>query len=167
MIVYNPQLKQEFKDKYVHEALIFLAGSIEMGVAKNWQSYVIDKLSENTFINDSVQVFNPRRDDWDSTWKQEQTNEEFNYQVNWEINHLRKADLILFNFEENTKAPITLWELGRFGRSNNSIVCCPTGFYRYGNIETICTIENIPLFHSLDDAIGALSTKIKQITFNK
>ena len=47
-----------FKDNYV---TIFLACSIEMGNAENWQERIIKSLND-----ESVIFFNPRRDDWDS-----------------------------------------------------------------------------------------------------
>ena len=44
---------------------VFLAGSIDMGSAVNWQKQVVDALKE-----ENVVVYNPRRDDWDSSWVQ-------------------------------------------------------------------------------------------------
>lgn len=41
---------------------IFLAGSIEMGKAENWQKRIVDELSDKGYT-----FFNPRRDDWDSS----------------------------------------------------------------------------------------------------
>lgn len=43
---------------------IFLAGSIEMGKAENWQDKVVRLLKDKEVI-----IFNPRRDDWDSSWE--------------------------------------------------------------------------------------------------
>jgi len=39
---------------------IFLAGSIEMGKAEDWQKKV-----ESLLKNENIVIFNPRRDDWD------------------------------------------------------------------------------------------------------
>jgi len=50
---------------------IFLAGSIEMGKAENWQERVTKELKKF----DNVVIFNPRRDDWDSTWEQKIDNQ--------------------------------------------------------------------------------------------
>ena len=41
---------------------VFLAGSIEMGAAWDWQKYVEKKLKK-----ENITLFNPRRDDWDSS----------------------------------------------------------------------------------------------------
>ena len=40
---------------------VFLAGSIEMGKAENWQTRLVDSLKEREGL-----ILNPRRDDWDS-----------------------------------------------------------------------------------------------------
>lgn len=47
---------------------VFLAGSIEMGKAENWQIHV-----ENLLEYTDCVIFNPRRDDWDSSWVQSVT----------------------------------------------------------------------------------------------
>jgi hypothetical protein len=39
---------------------IFLAGSIEMGVAENWQTRVVGDMAKYDGV-----ILNPRRDDWD------------------------------------------------------------------------------------------------------
>ena len=42
---------------------LFLAGSIEQGVADDWQTRVIRALETTT-----VTIYNPRRPDWDASW---------------------------------------------------------------------------------------------------
>lgn len=140
--------------KTEHNCSVFLAGSIEMGKAEDWQKRI-----ENHFIKTEVTLFNPRRDDWNSSWTQEQSNPQFNYQVNWEMNRLEEADIIFMYFSPETKSPISLLELGLHA-NDNMIVCCPKGFWRKGNVDIVCTRYGIPLFENLEDAIGALSTKI-------
>jgi hypothetical protein len=136
---------------------VFLAGSIEQGVSEDWQKTV-----ENELENFEITIFNPRRDDWDSSWTQEQSNPQFNQQVNWEMNRLENSHIIFMYFSPETKSPISLLELGRFGHRNNMVVCCPKEFWRKGNVDIFCTRENIPLFEDLQSAIGALKTKISQ-----
>ncbi len=136
---------------------IFLAGSIEMGSAKNWQSEVEEYLK-----NKSVTIFNPRRESWDSSWVQRQSNPTFNEQVNWEMNRLEEANIIFMNFIAETKSPITLLELGAHLNDGKLIVCCPEEFWRVGNVEIVCTRNNIPFFYKMEDALGALETKISQ-----
>lgn len=147
-------IKPNSKDQTVDGISIFLAGSIEMGVAEDWQSKIV-----NILKNKDVTILNPRRDDWDSSWVQEQSNPQFNHQVNWELNNLDRADIIFMYFAPETKSPISLLELGSYIDSN-MIVCCPEGFWRKGNVDIMCTRHNTPLFNKFDDAVGALLTKI-------
>jgi hypothetical protein len=135
---------------------VFLAGSIEMGAAEDWQASLPKRFEQM-----NVLFYNPRRDEWDASWKQEQKNSQFNQQVNWEMNKLDESDIIFMYFSPETKSPISLLELGAYGRSRKMIVCCPNGFWRKGNVEIFCTRYNIPFFENLDDAIGALETKIR------
>jgi hypothetical protein len=136
---------------------IFLAGSIEMGKAEDWQKVLTSKLEA---LGKDLTVFNPRRDDWDSSWTQEQSNEQFNQQVNWELNRLDECTVIFMYFSPETQSPISLLELGRYSGAKEMIVCCPKGFWRRGNVEILCTRNNTPMFETMEDAIGALITKI-------
>lgn len=148
-------IKPNSKDQTIDGISIFLAGSIEMGIAEDWQSKIV-----NTLKDREVTILNPRRDDWDSSWVQEQSNPQFNHQVNWELNSLDRAHTIFMYFSPETKSPISLLELGRYIIDGNMIVCCPEGFWRKGNVDIMCTRHNTPLFNNFDDAVGALLTKI-------
>ena len=114
---------------------IFLAGSIEMGDAENWQERLKKDLS-----NFDVIILNPLRDDWDSTWKQSIHNKKFREQVEWELKALERSDFICMYFDPDTKSPITLLELGLFIKEKREkmIVCCPPGYWRKGNVEVVC-----------------------------
>ena len=84
---------------------VFLAGSIETGKAVDWQTEITNRL-------DNVNIVNPRRDDWDSSWIQDISNPQFREQVEWEYDGIKKSDLVVFFFDPKTKSPITLLELG-------------------------------------------------------
>ena len=137
---------------------VFLAGSIEMGTAEDWQTK-FTKLVQHLDIT----ILNPRRDDWDSSWTQSIENKQFYEQVNWELTAMENSDIIVFYFSPGTKSPITLMELGLHVNNNHSpkiYVCCPDGFWRKGNVDIVCTRNNIQCFTNIDDAIGALRTRI-------
>ena len=124
----------------------FLAGSIEMGSAEDWQQDM------GTFLSGlGFDVFNPRREDWDSSWEQRFENPQFHQQVSWEMNALERADHILFYFATGTKSPISLLELGLHAKSMKAVVVCPEGFWRRGNVEMVCDRHDIPFFESLSD----------------
>lgn len=130
---------------------IFLAGSIEMGLAEDWQ-----KKTSDIFKDYNLTFLNPRRDNWDSTLTQEMMNKEFSYQVNWEMDNLDECDIIFMNILPDTKSPITLLELGLHADSKKIIVCCPDGFWRKGNVEIVCSRFNIPLYNNFEEAIEKL-----------
>jgi len=136
---------------------VFLAGSIEMGAAEDWQSIAIEELKVYTSI-----IYNPRRDDWDSSWKQDISDPQFNVQVNWELEMLEKSDIVIFYFDPNTKSPITLMELGYMARRSNVYVCCPNGFWRKGNVDIICERNGIMMF---EDLISMLAQIIETMDF--
>lgn len=126
-------------------ATVFLAGSIENGEAPNWQKEVGDFFVEYGYV-----VLNPRRDDWDSSWKQSMNDPQFYEQVNWELNAMNTATAIFIYFDPQTKAPITLMELGLYANSGKVFVVCPDGYWRKGNVEIVCKRYNIPLHNSLE-----------------
>lgn len=134
---------------------IFLAGSIEMGVAENWQLKVEEHLSDS-----GVTIFNPRRDGWDSSWEQKATDEKFKSQVDWELDRLEEADIIFMYLSPQTKSPISLLELGMYVRSGKMVVCCPGQFWRNGNVDILCGRYGAPMFESIDDALKHLVNKI-------
>lgn len=134
---------------------VFLAGSIEMGIAENWQQK-IEKALET--IND-ICILNPRRDDWDASWKQSIENARFNEQVNWELDGLEKANMIVFYFSPETKSPVSMLELGLFARTEKLVVCCPDGFWRKGNIDVVCKKYNIKQVNNLEEIVIKIKNK--------
>jgi hypothetical protein len=131
---------------------IFLAGSIDMGAAEDWQRKVCDH-----FAGTNKNIYNPRRDDWDSSWEQKIENPQFNQQVNWELMAMEKADLIIMNFLPDSKSPVTLLELGLHANSKKLMVCCPDAFYRSGNVHIVCRNYQIPLFKNLDQLLRSIN----------
>lgn len=137
-------------DLYLDKYKIFLAGAIDMGAAEDWQT----KLSASLEDLD-VCLLNPRRNDWDSSWVQEKTNPQFREQVEWEQHGLNDADLIVVVFTKDSKAPITLFELG-LHIMDNVLVCCPTGFYRKGNVDIVCEAWQVPVYETIEELILAI-----------
>jgi hypothetical protein len=136
---------------------IFLAGSIEMGVAENWQEKIEIALSEMNVV-----ILNPRRLNWDSSWEQTIENPKFKEQVEWELKGLEDSDIIIIYFDPNTKSPITLLELGIHHNSNKLIVCCPEGFWRKGNVDVVCNKYSITSVQSLESLIEQLKSTINE-----
>lgn len=132
---------------------IFLAGSIDIGEAENWQEELEGFLKDCSEKNDKkITVYNPRRDDWDSEWQQSIENTQFFEQVSWELDNIEKADLTIIHFSKDSKAPITLLELGKAVESGKStLVYCPEGYHRKGNVDIVCYRKDVPVASTLDE----------------
>lgn len=136
---------------------IFLAGAIDQGQAEDWQQKVARSLDDLDIL-----VLNPRRDDWDDTWEQKADNPQFREQVEWELQAQEDADMVIFVFTKDSKAPITFLEMGLFGPRKDALVCAEEGFYRQGNLDIVCERYKIPIYHSLDELIADLHTAIEE-----
>lgn len=134
---------------------LFLAGSIEMGTASRWQDAVIDSLAAwpGTLLN-------PRRPDWDASWRQSIDDARFRAQVEWELDGLDRATYVAMYFDPATRAPVTLCELGLVVGSGRLIVACPEGFWRKGNVEVVCARHGVPLLADLDALVTALRVRL-------
>lgn len=130
----------------VSKPIVFLAGSIEMGKAENWQAKIEKALSDLPIV-----ILNPRRDDWDSSWKQSITNPKFQEQVEWELLAMDTATIIPMYFDPNTKSPITLLELGLHAKDKKLIVCCPNGFWRKGNVDIVCKRYKVVMARDIEE----------------
>ncbi len=143
----------DIDDRTIRPSTLFLAGSIAMGTVEDWQAETENKFSD--YSDDELVIFNPRREDFDANIKQSIDEPVLNEQVNWELDALEEADYVLMYFHPETKAPITMLELGLHADNIvKLIVCCPDGFYRQGNIEIVCKRYNIPFFKDLNGAIA-------------
>ena len=129
---------------------IFLAGSIEMDKAINWQKKCEELLKDNYIL------FNPRRDEWNSNWSQTIENDNFNEQVTWELNALEKADIIIMYFAGNTMSPISLLEFGLYAQSQKMKVVVEENFWRKGNIDIVCKRYNVEQYKTLEKLIESL-----------
>lgn len=145
---------------------IFLAGSIEMGVAEEWQHKIETALKPYGGI-----IYNPRRDAWDSSWKQSPEEPKFVEQVEWELDALDDSDLIAMYLQAGTKSPISMMELGLhapssffhklFRRPSRLIVYCPEGFWKKGNVDIVCKRHRLETVESFDEFINAIERRVK------
>jgi hypothetical protein len=128
---------------------VFLAGSIEMGAAEDWQAVIARALADLDLV-----ILNPRRDAWDASWPQDADFGPFREQVEWELDAQERAELIVFYFAPDTRAPITLLELGLAAGRKRAVVCCPDGYWRKGNVDIVCRRHAIPMAADLDELIA-------------
>lgn len=136
--------------------ILFLAGAIDMGEAEDWQTRLTKDLADRNVV-----IANPRRDDWDSSWKQTIDDPQFNEQVTWEQDMLELAHGVVVYFSVDSKAPITFLELGeRLGQlevtGQSLFVFCPEGFYRKGNVDIVCERHNVPVYTEYTKLLRAI-----------
>jgi hypothetical protein len=133
---------------HTDRAGIFLAGSIEMGKAELWQPKTAEILLARGW-----DVYDPRRDDWDSSWVQSIDNPVFRAQVEWELEGLELAHTVLMYLQPGTLSPISLMELGMVV-GPQCVVVCPDGFWRKGNVDVLCAKNRSPVFTTIDEALA-------------
>ena len=134
---------------------VFLAGSIEMGKAGDWQQQVQQALAD-----EGVLMLNPRRADWNPAWRPEADEPEFRRQVEWELAALEQADIVLMYFTPGTQSPITLLEFGLYARSGKLLVAAPAGFWRKGNLDITGDRYGVPRHDDLAALIAAVKQRL-------
>ncbi len=133
---------------------IFLAGSIENGKAEKWQDAFVEEFKKIKNLKRTVGIFNPRRDDWDPTWKE--GSKELEEQIEWEVERLEQSDLIVMYLQPGTISPVSLYELGLFCKDvyalrKRMIVLCPSGFHRKTNVDVYCSYFDITVAKDMKD----------------
>lgn len=163
-VIKPPQSLPDPKD---FGSIMFLAGSIEMGTAENWQDKLTNAIISVKNPDHKICILNPRRDAWDNSWEQSINNPEFKAQVEWELKGLEIATHIFFYFDPNTKSPISLMELGLYAKSDKAMVVCPESFYRKGNVDILCERYLIPNMPTLQEAIDLMLNTAKEHDSNE
>lgn len=138
----QPRMAEPSADEVMqgHYETIFLAGTIDMGNSVDWQGRLVEIFSSN---EGRYILYNPRRDSFTATL------EEMEYQVNWELEHLEKSQIIVMNILGSSKSPVTLLEMGLFMKSGKLLVACEPEYYRHDNVRITCAKYNVPLYDSL------------------
>lgn len=139
---------------------VFLAGTIDNGNSLDWQAEIASRLKDT-----DVDLYNPRREEWDKSWEQSISNPVFKGQVDWELDHLDKCDVVFMYFAGGSQSPITLLELGLYAstRADSLIIVCSPDFWRKGNVEVVADRFGIPLYYELDEALVELKQLLAPI----
>ncbi|KXH44219.1 hypothetical protein CNYM01_08547 [Colletotrichum nymphaeae SA-01] len=142
------------REKTIREKTIFLAGTTSK---RDWRKDVANSLAHLPVV-----IFDPFRPDWDSTWKEDVSDERFSNQVKWELDMQERADIIIVYFEPETEGHISLLELGLCARSKGKvIVACPEGYKKRGNVQVVCSRYEIPFVESFEELIQKLIQKLE------
>lgn len=130
---------------------VFLAGGITN--CPDWQQKVIDQLLKERCLSDTyVTIFNPRREEWDMNFGEEESIK----QIEWEAKRFKKSNIFSFYFcNSESPQPITLFELGRYitlaatryhDWKNRIIVSIENGYSRSLDVETQCRLMGLKVF---------------------
>lgn len=132
---------------------VFLAGTITG--AGDWQNIATNWFLENT----DLMVFNPRRKNFNVEDDLDQE------QIEWEFEHLKMAQVILFWFTKDTVAPIALFELGKY-INGNIVVGCDVDYPRRKDLEIQMDLERLDLkvHTTFKDALTAVQRKVRVYT---
>lgn len=138
--------------------VLFLAGSIDLGAAPEWQRTLATSLLDIP----RLLILDPRRDEWDSNWAQSIHDPNLRGQVEWELAGLELADVIAYYFAPGSKSPVTMLELGLHAREGKAVVCCPDGFWRKGNVDIVCGKYGVEQVDDLDALEAALRKRFAE-----
>lgn len=126
---------------------LFLAGGISN--CPDWQQEVIEALEGTSLV-----VLNPRREFYSTETSAIE-------QIKWEHDALRKVNIVLFWFPEETLCPITLFELGVFSQKKNVEVLVgvhPNYARKLDVIEQLALSRpEIKVVHTIEDLIKPLT----------
>jgi hypothetical protein len=147
-VVHKPPLRPT-----VTRPSVVLYGAIQPEPA--WQTSLAASLSDLP-----VDILDPRRDDWDSSWKEDISDPKFKQQVEWEMDHAKVADVIVFYFPPGALTPVALLELGMYAGTGKVVVCCPQGFYKRGNVQIVCLRYGIDVLDDLDALREQVRTRL-------
>lgn len=131
---------------------VFFAGTTSKVDSTDWRETLASLLSKTP-----ITIYNPYRADWDSTWREDVNFAPFREQVEWELEKIESADIVVICFQPQTQAPISLLEFGLCARTpGKAIVFCPEGYEKRGNVQIVCqkfSVEMVGSIEELKDAI--------------
>lgn len=138
---------------------IFLAGPTEIP----WRPGFLASLKQRLTAPTNITVFDPFQPRWDSTWKEDVDKDpRFAAQVDWELAAQDKATAVAVFFHADSKAPVSLLELGLCARSGKAVVGCEPGYWKRGNVQAVCRRYGVPLADSMDGLVDLAAEKLRE-----
>ena len=135
---------------------VFLAGTTSKVDTADWRETLSTSLSDAP-----VTIYNPYRADWDSSWREDINFAPYREQVDWELEKLDQADIVVVYFHPATQAPVSLLELGLCIRvPGKAIVVCPEGYWKMGNVQMVCNKFGVEMLDTVDGLKEAIMKKL-------
>ncbi|KAI9897864.1 hypothetical protein N3K66_007720 [Trichothecium roseum] len=132
---------------------VFLAGTTNNVPGEaDWREKLAASLADVP-----VALFNPHRADWDGSWSESVCFPPYREQLTWEMEKQERADVIAFHFHPQTQAAVSLLELGLCARvAGKAVVCCPSGYWKRGNVQMVCEIFGVQMVDSAEELGAAI-----------
>lgn len=134
------------RPQQTHRLSIFLGGTASDTGEPDWRDTLNKGLADQ-----AVAIFDPKRDDWDSTWREDFSDTRWADQIQWELDMQDTADIIVVLFHGVTAAPISLAEMGMAARTGKLIACALDGYCKKGYVEAVCRKFKAPFVRSEDE----------------
>ena len=140
---------------------VFLAGYIGRD-HPTWQESLIESLKDLP-----ITVLNPYRSDWN--WPEDIENKDFSQQTNWELDMMKRADVIAMCFSPDPEvlAPISLLELGLHAATGKMVVVCPKGYWKRGNVQVVCQRFGIEVLDSVQELEEGVRKRLESLGTNE
>ncbi|KAG9234363.1 hypothetical protein BJ875DRAFT_484282 [Amylocarpus encephaloides] len=139
---------------------VFLAGTTTAVEEVDWRERLAASLAEHP-----ITIFNPRRADWDHTWREDIAFAPYREQVLWELDKQAEADLVVIYFHPATMAPVGLLEFGLLAQIPGKVVAvAPVGYSKRGNVQIVCQKFGIEFRDGID---GLHEVIINKLSLNR
>ncbi|KAH6953758.1 hypothetical protein BKA56DRAFT_638360 [Ilyonectria sp. MPI-CAGE-AT-0026] len=146
------------RPEWDHRLSIFLAGTTSATGEPDWRRRLIYSLGSH-----AVTILNPSRNDWDRTWTEDFSDARWVDQVQWELDMLEAADIIVILFHGVTLAPISLAELGMSAKSGRAIACALDGYKKKGYVEAMCRKYECTFVRSEEELERAVIDRLRSL----
>lgn len=160
MICFTSPEKESYADKKsARQPKIFLAGTIDMGHSPNWQLRMVKLLAKH-----KVTIFNPRRKEWNSSWKQsgKKIHPQLKEQILWELDYMDKADVVAVWLSPKSKSVISLMEIGLHARLGKLVIGCPHRYWRAANVHMTAQKYGAQIASSWNEFTKAIRYRIEE-----
>jgi hypothetical protein len=154
---------------------IFLAGTIDSSAdgSTPWRTQLATSISHLP-----VTILDPTRPDWDASWREEAAFAPFREQVEWELDIMGVADVVVVYLAPGSQSPVSLLELGlcvgfaggrgegnvegkgEGQRRKHLVVGCPEGYWKRGNVQVVCGRLGVEVLGSLEELIRGVEERL-------
>ncbi|KAF3767507.1 hypothetical protein M406DRAFT_252710 [Cryphonectria parasitica EP155] len=148
----------------LHPTTIFLAGPTEFPWRQDFLAHLKSRLLDHDDLPpDPITIYNPFQEKWDKTWKEDYHHDDrFRAQTDWEMDRIDSSSHVVVFFVAESKAPVSLLELGLCVRSGRAVVGCEGGFWKRGNVQAACQRLDVPLEDTLEGLVGRVVEILKK-----